>query len=275
MQGSDESNKNRIRQDEESRRSQSVALNNLAETLLAKGDVDGSLKAARESVALMEALLASSPKDAGWRRDLSVSYERLGDAQAARGDFAGALKSYREDLAIADALSAADPTNSRLRWDVSISEEKVAGAMLAQGDSDGALEFYLRSRAIREALSVSNPDNSVWRRDLAVSYEHIGATLAKRGDVKGAIASFEGALEIYQSLRRADQNDADTAVFEVVPHWRLADLDKARAREHLKAALAILEPLAAADRLPPAKREWIPAIRTALAALDQPRPTTP
>jgi hypothetical protein len=61
----------------------------------------------------------------------------------------------------------------------------------------------------------------------------------------------------------------------VVRHWRLADLDKARAREHLEAALAILEPLATAGRLPSTKREWITAIRTALAALDQFWPATP
>jgi tetratricopeptide (TPR) repeat protein len=265
---------NRIRPEEELRRSQSVALNTIAQTLLGKGDTDGALKAARESIALMEALLSSNPSDAGWRRDLSISYERLGDALAARGDFAGALKSYREDLAIADALSAADPTNAQLRWDVSISEEKVAGALLAQGDSEGALASYRKSRAIREALTTSNPDNSAWRRDLAVSYERIGETLAKRGDVKGAIASFEGALAIYQSLTRANPDDAQTIVFAVAPHWRLADLDKARAREHLEAALAILEPLETAGRLPPTKREWMTAIRTALAALDPPRPAT-
>jgi tetratricopeptide (TPR) repeat protein len=257
----------------ELRRNESVALNQTVDARLAQGDVQGALTAAQQSVALMEALVVSNPEDADWRRDLSVSYEKIGDVQKAQGDMSAALKSYRSDLAIADTLSTADPKNAQLRWDLSVSYEKVGDVQKAQGDLAGALKSYREDLAIREALSASNPDNAGWRRDLGVSNERIGATLAQQNEIEGAIAAFERALAIYLEITRAHPDDSQSLTYSIAPHWRLAELDKPKAREHLEAALAILEPLAATDRLDVKRRGWITAIKAQLVALAPAAPT--
>jgi tetratricopeptide (TPR) repeat protein len=254
------------------RRSESVALNQAVDARLAAGDTKAALVAAQQSVALMEALMISNPKDAGWRRDLSVSYEKLGDVQSALGDLVGALTSYRSDLAIAEALSTSDPNNAQFRWDLSVSYEKVGDVQKAQGDLPGALKSYRDDLAIRETLSISEPDNVAWRRDLGVGYERIGATLAQQRETEGAIAAFGRALAIYQDIVRAHPDDAQSRMFSIAPHWRLAQVDNARAREHLEAALSILEPLAAADRLDEKRRGWTAEIRAQLRALNQSAP---
>ncbi len=260
-------------QSEELRRSQSVALNHISEALLAKGDAETARAAARRSVAIMEALTTSRPSDAGWLRDLSVAHEKLGDAQAASGDLAGARKSYGDDLAIAKRLVSASPGDARRRWDLSVSYEKLGDVQAAQGDLNGALESYGNDRAIREALTTQSPGaqglaSEAWRRGLAVSYEKMGSALAKRQDVKQAIAAFEGALEIYQTLPQAGAQ-SQTALYAVVPHWWLADLDKSKSRAHLDAALAILQPLAETGRLSDEKRKWMSEIKAARIALDE------
>ena len=249
------------------RRGESVVLNEIAQARLAMGDSAGALAAARQSAALIAALSASQPENAGWRRDLSVSYETLGDVQRAMGDLAGALKSFRDDLAIAAALSASDPDNARKRWDQSISYEKLGDVQQAQNDLNGALNSYREALAIREKISASDPGNAEWRRDLAVSHERVGATVARQGDTPGAIAAFEQALVIYRGLARAHPDDAQALAFSIVPHLRLAELDRAKQREHLEAALAILEPLAAADRLDAKRRGWLARIKAQLNAL--------
>jgi tetratricopeptide (TPR) repeat protein len=256
----------------ELQRGQSVVLNGVAQTYLAMGDGKSALTAARQSAALMEALSASDPGNAGWRRDLSVSYETIGDAQKAQGDLAAALKAYRADLAIAEALSSSDPGNAQWRWDLSISLERVGDVLQVQGDLDGALKSYRDSAAIREAMSKLDPSNVQWRRELAVSDERIGATLAKQKDAKGAIAAFERALGVYQALLRARPDDDQSLVFSVIPHWRLAELDKAGERGHLEAALGILESLAATNRLDSKRRGWLAQIKAQILALDQSLP---
>ena len=254
------------------RRGESVVLNEIAQARLAMGDSAGALAAARQSAALIAALSASKPENAGWRRDLSVSYETLGDVQRAMGDLAGALKSFGDDLAIAAALSASDPDNAQKRWDLSISHEKLGDVQQAQNDLNGALNSYREALAIREKLSASDPGNAEWRRDLAVSHERVGATVARQGDTPGAIAAFEQALVIYRGLARAHPDDARSLAFSIVPHLRLAELDRTKQREHLEAALAILEPLAAADQLDAKRRGWLAQIKAQLNALGQAAP---
>jgi tetratricopeptide (TPR) repeat protein len=252
----------------ERRRDESVSLNKIVEARLAAGDLKGARAAAQQSAALMEAVSASNPADYGWRRDLSVSYEKLGDVQKAQGDLAGALKSYRNDVATAEALVASNSNNAQWRWDLSVSYEKLADVLKSQGDLTGALKLYRDDLAIREAVSASDPANAEWRRDLAVAIERVGATLAEQTEIVGAVAAFERALSIYQEIVRARPDDRQAVMFSIVPHWRLAGLDKPRAREHLEAALAILESLAAADRLDAKRRGWISEVKAELAALD-------
>ena len=254
------------------RRGESVVLNEIAQAHLDMGDSAGALAAARQSVALMTALSAAAPANAGWRRDLSVSYEKLGDVQQAMGDFAGALKSFRDDLAIAEALSASDPNNAQSRWDLSISYEKLGDVQQARNDLNDALNSYREALAIREKVAASDPGNAGWQRDLAVSVERVGATLTRQGDAAGAIAAFEKALDIYRGLARAHPDDAQALTFSIVPHWRLAELDKAKQREHLEAALTILEPLAAADQLDAKRRGWLARIKAQFKALGQAAP---
>ncbi|MGE5369796.1 MAG: tetratricopeptide repeat protein [Chloroflexota bacterium] len=256
------------------RRVQSVGLNTIAQARLASMDAAQALAAAQKSVLLMQTLTSFDANNAGWRRDLSVSYETMGDAQLAVGDIDGALASYRYDLNIAKTLASAAPENAQWRWDMSVSREKLGDAYVAKGDLDKALDAYGDSRTIREALLSANPKNRNYERGLAISYERIGSVLAKRRDVAGATASYEGALEIYQRLARADPKDEQALLSSIVPRWRLAGLNRPRAREHLSPALEILEKLAAEGRLGEDKQQWLTRVRTELAALEQsPNPT--
>jgi hypothetical protein len=50
-----------------------------------------------------------------------------------------------------------------------------------------------------------------------------------------------------------------------VPHLRLVNLDPGNASDHLKAALAILKPLAESNRLDANRMKWIPRIEMQLA----------
>ena len=62
--------------------------------------------------------------------------------------------------------------------------------------------------------------------------------------------------------------DIQSRVFSVLPLWRLGRLKAKGGRQDLEAALAILKPLAEADRLDANRRGWIPLIEAELAALD-------
>src|SRR4051794_7527389 len=94
------------------RRSESVALNELAEAFVAQGDVARALAAAERSRAIMTELVAANPDNTKWQRDLSISHDRLGDLLLLAGRRDEALAAYRQSFAIRERLTLADPGNT-------------------------------------------------------------------------------------------------------------------------------------------------------------------
>jgi len=79
--------------------------------------------------------------------------------------------------------------------------------------------------------------------------------------------AFERALGVYETHIARDPGDVSSHLYSVVPHWRLSRLDPKNARRHLEAALAILMPLAAANRLDANRRTWIEQMENELSKL--------
>ena len=102
-----------------------------------------------------------------------------------------------------------------------------------------------------------------------MSYEKIGNAYLMQGNDDEARQAFERALATYELLMTRNPSDVQSQVFSVVPRWQLAGLDPRRARGHLVAALAILKPLAATNRLDANRLKWIPAMEAQLAALEK------
>jgi tetratricopeptide (TPR) repeat protein len=143
---------------------------------------------------------------------------------------------------------------------------------VAQGDLAAALGSYQASRDIADRLAKADPGNAEWQRDLSIAHERIGDVRSRRGETIQAIAAFEQALRVYRELQARNPGDIPSRVFSVVPLWRLGQLRGREGRADLEAALAILKPLAAADRLDAGRRGWIEAIQNELSALNRAKP---
>jgi hypothetical protein len=79
--------------------------------------------------------------------------------------------------------------------------------------------------------------------------------------------AFERALGAYEALITRNQGDVPSQLYSVVPRWRLFRLDPKNARRYLEAALAILMPLAAANRLDANRLTWITQMEDELSKL--------
>jgi hypothetical protein len=101
-----------------------------------------------------------------------------------------------------------------------------------------------------------------------MSNERIGDLHARQGQTTDATACFERALGAYRLLIARNPGDIQSRVSSVVPLWSLGELKAKDGRKDLEEALAILRPLAEADRLDETRRGWIPDIEADIAALD-------
>jgi tetratricopeptide (TPR) repeat protein len=251
----------------------------VGDVLIAQGDRPGALKAYRDGLAIIEKLVATDPGNPEWHYGLGILHERIGSVLIASGDLRAALQEFVAKRDIVSKLTTSDPGNALWRRDLSVAYSKVGDVLAAQGDAAGALNAYRDGLAIIERLSAADPGNAQWQRDLASSNERIGDSAIRGGDEAGAKAAFQNALKAYEALLKLHPDDAQARLFSVVPHWRLAALEQEKSREkaraHLQAALAILEPLGAAGHLDADRRGWIADIKAQLSALDAPAAKPP
>jgi tetratricopeptide (TPR) repeat protein len=131
-------------------RSEAEALDETVDSLLAIGDTNGALAAAKQAREIFADLLAQNPSNTDYQRELSVSHDKVGDVLLAQGQSAEALKSYRDSLAIRGQLARADPGTADWQRGLSVAYNKVGDVLKAQGDLPEALKSYRDSLAIRD-----------------------------------------------------------------------------------------------------------------------------
>jgi tetratricopeptide (TPR) repeat protein len=236
----------------ELKRSESAALNETVNTLLAIGDTKGALAAAEEALKIDADLLAGNPAKTDYQRNLSVSYNGVGDVRKAQGDLTGALKSYRDSLAIRQPLARSDPGNASWQRDLSASYDRIGDVRVAQGDLDGALKSYRDSLAIRERLAQSNLANAGWQRDLSVSYNKVGDAQLAQGDFTSALKFYRDSLAITARLAQSDPGNAGSQRDLSVSYEKVGNVQKEQrgftgALKSYQDSLAIVERLAQSD----------------------------
>ncbi|MGE5182255.1 MAG: protein kinase domain-containing protein [Acidobacteriota bacterium] len=241
----------------EDRREHAIALGNLADVLLARGNTEDALADDRAALAETAAIAAAAPGDERLQRDLSIRHEHLGMALANRGDTEGALAEYRADLAIAEQLAASKPDDLSRQRDVSVSHEKVAEMLGMQGKLGEALAEQRTSLAISERIAKAMPTPN-HDRDLGVGHERVGEALALHGEFAAALVEHRAALAIRERLAAHDPASADLQRDLSGSHNAIGELllfgnQLADAIGEFRAALQVDEQLANRD---PSNTDW-------------------
>ncbi|MCP4661209.1 MAG: tetratricopeptide repeat protein, partial [bacterium] len=137
-----------------------------------------------------------------------------------------------------------------------------------------ALREFRDALEIRQRLAEQDPENAGWLRDLSVSHNKIGDVLSAQGDLPAALREFRDALEIRQRLAEQDPGNAGWQTDVAGSCWRIAhavDRTTPQGRTEavglLEQALAILERLAARERLIPVWQGRLPRFQKALDEL--------
>lgn len=183
-----------------------------------------------------------------------------------------ALYSYQASLAVRKSLVAIDPSNAEWQSDLAAAHVLIGDVLQDQGNLSEALASYRGALAVAESLAKTAPGNARLQRNLAVIDERIGETLLSQKDVQQSIEAFQRALAIYQGLMARDPGDVQARLVSVGPLWRIGELKGKDGRAELDQALAILKPLAAANRLDANRRGWIKRIEAQISSLNKAQP---
>lgn len=173
-----------------------VALDNIGEILMLKGDARGAETAYRAALEIAEGLVRRDPENAQWQHDLALGREKLGDLSAERGNRPEALAAYQNALELLDRVTEQHPENPAWQYDLAIGHERLGNSLSEKGDWVPALEHYLSRRTIISRLATLNPKNPAWQQDLALSYGAVGDVHLAQRDYPAALVAYQQCREI-------------------------------------------------------------------------------
>jgi tetratricopeptide (TPR) repeat protein len=233
-------------------RDRSVVLNDLADVLVAQGDLAGARQRYERSLQIVERLAKEDPNAASLRRDVSIGLNGVGNVLAAQGDLGGARRRYEQSLEISERLAQEDPSSASLRRDLSVCLDRLGDVLVHQGDLAGARRRFEQSLQIREQLAKEAPSSASLRRDVSVSLEKVGEVLEAQGSLAEARQRYEQTLQIVERLALEDPSSAtlqrDVSVsLKNVGDVLVAQGDLAAARQRYEQSLQIFERLSKED----------------------------
>jgi serine/threonine-protein kinase len=163
-----------------------VALQNLAETYLYKGDVAKGISLRDEEIGLRRELSAAHQEDRGYAVDLVDAYVGIGDTRRLSGDPQGAGDSYDQAKTIIEPLLAAHPNDGELQGKLARALERKANSLDDLEKSEAALDLLREAvKFAREALkakaSLGKPAEV-----LSEALWNLARLLRSRGDEQGA-----------------------------------------------------------------------------------------
>jgi non-specific serine/threonine protein kinase/serine/threonine-protein kinase len=183
------------------------AYDDLASTLLQRGQVDDAESAYERHRALVAQMERRYPTDPAGRASIAASYVNLGLFRATRRDLTGARALYEQAIAIFEAL----PTERRSRDEVMRSHafalKRLGAILLAEGQVDAGERRYLEALALDEAMVARHPDDARYRYDMTFSLSDLGLAASRRGNAEAATAFWTRALEIREAAVAADPKD--------------------------------------------------------------------
>jgi non-specific serine/threonine protein kinase/serine/threonine-protein kinase len=227
-----------------------------------RGRVPAALALVDRAIGAHARALAAAPDSAGPRVLLATSLINRGDYTGHPGfPNAGrpgeASRLYRRARGLLEAIPAGRRGLFALRM-IGVVHEREGTLARHRGDYEAALTSFQASARVRAAVARRPDATADALRDAAIAREKLGEAYLGLGRLGNARAEFEAALSGYQALAARDTADTFSRETLAIGHLHLARLhggpappnlgDRATARWHYRAALALLRPLGSRDR---------------------------
>ena len=238
------------------RRSQ--AMYQVGQIRQAKGDLASAIESYRESLALIEQVVARDPQNATWQLGLGTAHFYVGDAMRMQGDLDGALQHFQAYWRVAEQVRAKDPRNPEWTLEASFGHSNVAAVLEMKGELSAALAELETALAMKQEAAAARPDNVEWQRTLASTHNRMGLVLHKLGALARARDEYARDLAIEDVLLERQPGNARLELAVSVAHaWLAAALNDLgaldEAARHHDARLAITGRLVERD---PANADW-------------------
>jgi tetratricopeptide (TPR) repeat protein len=184
--------------------SESIALNETADTLLSVGDTEGAMAAARKALDIVRGLIRQQPDNPRWRGELLVNLNRIADVKLEAGDQTGARSAFEEAVALARDL-AGDGKDATATEPLALTLLRFGDLKMQAGDPSGARDLVDESLTILRGLAKDGSPEA--RRNLAVGLERLANTQLELDRTAEALATLVESRALRVDLA-ADKTNA-------------------------------------------------------------------
>ena len=196
----------------------------LAQGYLKIGDVEGNPYGAnlgdsaktienyRKALALGDSLMARDPKDIQARQVAAKSHVDLAFVLPAAGKLPEAVEHVNQALRLDESLLAADPQNPEAKLNLEGAYERQGDLLggnieVNLGRAEDSVAAYRHALALLPELPSSHPLAARVGRAKAVLIAKLAIAQDAAGDRSGALVKHQEALQMAESLARADPNN--------------------------------------------------------------------
>ncbi len=238
----------------------SLALYQIAEVHMRRGDLAGARQPLAQSLALARRLSAAHPDDPQRLFGLGQSEFWMGYALWEGGDLEGAGRHLQSYLEIAQRLVAIDPSKADWQRELAYANSNLGSLLQERGDLESALERFATTLQIEGALAAAAPPQKAdeERFELAATHNTLGVVLEQLGRLDQARTHYEADLLLRRELAAAEPDNYRWQAFLGTSQVYLGNLlatrgELAAAHSHLESARNLFSTLIARDA---ENRDW-------------------
>ena len=226
------------------------------------GELDAGVASYTAALDIRKSLTAKDGSSVPFRRSLAWSYAKLANAFAERGDAPHAVEAHAQALALRTQLADDSPAQSGFKNELASTEIEY-GRVLLKADSKRAGELIAAGIARAHTLVDADPINNDWKETLTQGLTAKAEAARLAGDRPARRAALVEGLAVAEAATARAAQNAHWPGFVAELHVGLAEAapDPAVAALEWKRARDALEPLAAAGRLPAARKALLARAR--------------
>ena len=168
----------------------------------AAGAADEQLEAAQGAIAIGEALVNRSPRDAGARRFLGSAHFAMAFA-----DPGSNVRHWQRAGEVFESLLAEEPDNLNAQRNVALVEKYLGGHYQGAGDLEAALRHHRRALELDRSRAEAAPQNRQAQLDLAIDLGNVAWIDDAAGRFAEAVESYEQSRDLRRRLSESDPKD--------------------------------------------------------------------
>jgi eukaryotic-like serine/threonine-protein kinase len=200
--------------------------NNLGKLALMSGDLAAAIAEYRADDAIESALSQAQPSDNDQRENMLTVRAILGRTLALAGEVEIGMLDLEQAIAAATQLATLDAHNSNLQEDVGLYTGQLCRLRRLTGDLVRATALAGQSIAVFSSLTQQDPANTDWQREYAEARIEEAALARAAGNSADARVKTRKALDLLDTLVRAQPDDRATLLAAVTAKLLLASVTK-------------------------------------------------